>query len=168
MNNYVNKIKDETIRNYVQDAVDKLPTYFYKVAASSTGKYHPRFSLGEGGLVRHTKFAIDVAIELFRIHEFNELNQDLIIASLILHDGLKHGPEESAGQYTVKAHADIMADWLEKFWLDDFVGKTTIVSCVETHMGQWSINRKPEHEMEKFVHMCDYIASRKFMDEYYE
>ena len=49
---------------YVEDfkiLIGLLPDYFFRVAASSTGKYHPAFSLGEGGLLRHTKAAVRIA-----------------------------------------------------------------------------------------------------------
>lgn len=67
--------------------------------ASTSGRFHPEFSLGEGGLVRHTKAAVRIAIELFRdsvfnTFEFMEHEQDLIIMALILHDGLKQGWNE--------------------------------------------------------------------------
>ena len=51
-------IQDDAIRSFVHDALIKLPDYFFHVAASSTGKYHPAYALGEGGLVRHTKAAV--------------------------------------------------------------------------------------------------------------
>ena len=44
--------------------INALPDYFFMVAASSTGKYHPSFSLGEGGLERHTKVAVRIDYEL--------------------------------------------------------------------------------------------------------
>ena len=53
MTNELNYIKDENFRNNIEKILNSLPEYFWKVAASSTGKYHPEFSLGEGGLVRH-------------------------------------------------------------------------------------------------------------------
>ena len=43
-----------------------------------------------------------------------------------------------------------------------------ISKLVATHMGQWNTNSKskvvlplPETAEQKFVHMCDYLASRK-------
>jgi len=163
--NYIKKINNETVRQKTQDAVNALPEYFWKVPASSTGKYHPKFSLGEGGLYRHTKFALDLALELFTIVEFSQDETDCIISAIMLHDGLKHGLVES--RYTKKDHADIMAKWLEEFW-EEFEGKDIIIGCVKTHMGMWSLDRKPKSKLESFVHTCDYISSSKFIDEYYK
>ena len=44
--------------------IELLPNYFFEVPASSTGKYHPEFALGDGGLIRHTKVAVRIAYEL--------------------------------------------------------------------------------------------------------
>ena len=88
-------IKDSKIREFTIKAIEVLPDYFFKVAASSTGKYHPQYALGEGGLVRHTKAAVRIALELFRCEtvtgHFPDEVKDIIISALILHDGAKHG-----------------------------------------------------------------------------
>ena len=60
----LNYIKDSEIREKAIKAINLLPDYFFEVPASSTGKYHPTFSQGEGGLVRHTKAAVNIANEL--------------------------------------------------------------------------------------------------------
>ena len=46
-----------------------------------------------------------------------------------------------------------------------------ICSCVETHMGPWTkdyngneVLTAPSSKYQRFVHMCDYLASRKFLD----
>ena len=57
-------IKDDRIRKACETVLDMLPDYFYEIPASSTGKYHPEFSLGTGGLVRHVKVAVRIAKEL--------------------------------------------------------------------------------------------------------
>ena len=57
-------IKDDKIREDLKYLVSNLPDYFFELEASSTGKYHPKFASGKGGLVRHTKVAIRIAYEL--------------------------------------------------------------------------------------------------------
>ncbi len=168
MQEYIDKIKDPEIKRNVSNAFKKLPNYFHTMPASSTGKYHPKFSLGKGGLVRHTKCALDIALSLFVItNSLEEKDRDIIIGSLILHDGIKYGLNGS--KYTVKKHDDIMADWLEKFWIDcTFEGKGKIMSCIRSHMGQWATTLKPKTKLQRFVHFCDYLASKKFFDKYYD
>ena len=52
--NEINKISDERLRKNLEIIIDNLPDYFFSIPASSTGKYHPSFTLGESGLVRHS------------------------------------------------------------------------------------------------------------------
>ena len=56
----LNYINDMRIREGAKILLDGLPEYFYTIPASSTGKYHPDFASGEGGLVRHTKVAVRI------------------------------------------------------------------------------------------------------------
>ena len=87
-------IKNEKIRRSLITILDKLPEYFYEISTSSTGKYHPAFSNGEAGLVRHTKAAVRIAKELMdneSLTNFNSDEKDLIIFALTVHDGLKSG-----------------------------------------------------------------------------
>ena len=60
----INYIKDTSLRKDLRKLISMLPNYFFEVPASSTGKYHPKFALGEGGLIRHTKVAVRIAYEL--------------------------------------------------------------------------------------------------------
>ena len=169
-------IKNEDIKENGKILVQLLPEYFFNVAASSTGKYHPTFSLGEGGLLRHTKAAARIAKELLDLEmfqeAFNERERDLMILSIILHDGLKHGYDMS--QYTVAEHPVYMANYVkenkDKLSLpEDEI--EFISNCIATHMGQWNtdykgnvIMDKPTSNQQKFVHMCDFLSSRKFLD----
>lgn len=171
----LNYINDERIRNSCKTMIDLLPSYFFKVAASSTGKYHPEFSLGEGGLYRHTKAAVRIANELLNLEEYKSVysihDKDLILMSLILHDGLKHGKEES--KYTLFMHPVIMGDYVlensKALSLSDDELKI-VVNAIKSHMGEWNTDNygnvlpKPNTKIGKFVHMCDYLSSRKFLD----
>ena len=69
----LNYIKDDRIRDSARILIEGLPEYFFKIEASSTGKYHPEFALGEGGLVRHSKVAVRMAYELYQITPYEKL-----------------------------------------------------------------------------------------------
>ena len=177
---YFNKeyemIKNPKYRENLKKLVDMLPDYFFKVAASSTGKYHPSFTLGDAGLVRHSKAAFRIGYELLNNNTigsvFNDSEKDLMLCGLLVHDGLKHGIIES--KYTVFEHPILMADFIrenkDKFtWTEGEVN--FIASVIETHMGEWTVDykgnevlTKPSNKYQKFVHMCDFLASRKFLD----
>jgi len=165
-------IKNATIKKFVTDSLEALPDYFFKVAASSTGKYHPAFALGEGGLVRHTKAAVTFAIELFRnntVQNFTDDEKDIIVTALILHDGCKHGLNGSS--FTVATHPKEVVGFLKEN-VPQCEYSEIIYSAIETHMGEWNtdfkskkvILDKPKSKIQRFVHMCDYLASRKCID----
>ena len=169
-------IKNPKYVENIKIIIDLLPDYFFKVAASSTGKYHPNFSLGEGGLVRHTKAAVRIANELLEnnslFNSFTRDEKDLLICSILIHDGLKHGKENS--EYTVFDHplqiSKFVKENKDKLTLNE-EEINLICSVVETHMGEWTtdykgneILQKPTTKYQKFVHMCDFLSSRKFLD----
>lgn len=165
-------IKDKDIRAFTEKCIEKTPDYFYVVPASSTGKYHPAYSLGIGGLIRHTKALVMIAQMLLSLEynkkRFSSLEADMIISAGILHDSFKHGDTES--QYSIANHpvvaADHILEWAEG---DEQEFAKTIVDCVRSHMGEYNtdyrtkkeIMPKPQTDMEMFVHECDYLASRK-------
>ena len=169
-------IKNPKYAENIGIIIDLLPDYFFEVPASSTGKYHPKFSLGEGGLVRHTKSAIRIAHELLEnnslFNTFTSDEKDMMIAALLVHDGLKSGLVKS--EYTVFEHPLLMSKFIQdnrsKLTLDDSEIEL-ICSVIETHMGEWTrdykgneVLEKPKTKYQKFVHMCDFLSSRKFLN----
>lgn len=169
-------IKNGKYKESLKNMIDLLPDYFFEVPASSTGKYHPMFALGDGGLVRHTKVAVRIGYELLNNDSignvFKPFEKDLILMSLLIHDGLKSGiPKE---KYTRFDHPLLIANYIkenkEKIGLnDDEIN--FICNCVEAHMGQWNTDYNgnavlpiPTNKYQKFVHMCDFLASRKFLN----
>ena len=155
-----------------------LPDYFFHVPASSTSKYHAKYALGEGGLVRHTKAAVSIAHDLLQLEMYGAVfepkEKDLILAALILHDGKKHG--DNGSQYTVADHPTVVANWLktteELHTMLSQDEMQTLYDAISSHMGQWNtdyrtkkeILPKPQTEIQKFVHLCDYLASRKYLE----
>ena len=94
----ISYIKDESKKRDLEYLINLLPDYFFTIPASSSGKYHPKFALTNNGLVKHTKVAVRIAIDLFEtINNFSDNDKDLIIIALIMHDGLKKGKEEGTG-----------------------------------------------------------------------
>lgn len=168
-------IKDGRMRLLVIKALESLPDYFWEVGASSSGKYHPQYASGKGGLVRHTQAAVRILIEFLRMKMyavFSDLEIDMMIVALLLHDGYKYG-EENTG-HTVKNHPMIAKFAIEnnselrEIILDNELSKITDV--ISTHMGAWNKDRgiefapEPTTKMQKLVHICDYIASRRCLE----
>ena len=132
-------IKNPIIKEIAEEGIALLPDYFYHVPASSTGKYHPNYALGDGGLYRHVRAAVGIAVDLFRIYNFASDEQDLIIVSLILHDGWKQGLDGITGN-TVHAHPLIATKVLiEKISTEGKSEKalylTLVCENISSHMG---------------------------------
>lgn len=169
-------IRNPDIREFTEKVLNKLPEYFFSIPASSTGRYHPSYALGDGGLIRHTQAAVRIAVELFRVDlfKYTEDEKDMIISSLILHDGCKSGLNHS--KYTVTEHPLVVAKFIKNDdELIECLDKNTlniITGCIESHMGQWTKDFKtkkdvlprPKTKMQNFVHWCDYLASRKCLE----
>jgi len=64
--NELEYIKDPKIREFTEKAIEDMPDYFFEATSSSSGKYHPSYALGNGGLLRHTRAAVRIAVELFK------------------------------------------------------------------------------------------------------
>lgn len=175
-------INDKDIRAFAEKCILKTPDYFYTVPASSTGKYHPEYSLGKGGLIRHTKALVKIAHDLLDLEFFKEmftpLETDMIIAAGILHDSFKHG--DTMQRYCIANHPVVAADHILEWADEDEREFAKIISdLVRSHMGQWctdyktkkEIMPKPQTDAEKVLHLFDYLASRKFLtvdfDNYY-
>lgn len=166
--------------DYIEDfkkMIDLLPDYFFEVEASSTGKYHPEFSLGNGGLLRHTKVAVRIGYELLNDpcigDKYTQDEKDLMLIALAMHDGVKHGiPKET---YTRADHPLLVSKLIQenksmlKMNEKDI---SFICGVIESHMGPWNTHPYtkeeilpiPKDKYQNFVHMCDYLASRKFLD----
>lgn len=166
-------IKDEELSESLLKIIEMLPDYWFHEAASSTGKYHPEYALGEGGLLRHSKAAMRIGYELLNDpcigDKYTSHEKDLMLMSLLVHDGLKRGI--NAEKYTRFDHPILMG----KFVLDNYkeIGITKedaefMDSVIKTHMGPWTTDydgnevlEKPKNKYQNFVHMCDFLASRK-------
>ena len=179
-NKELSYIKDDRIKTSTITILDMLPDYFYEIPASSTGKYHPEFSLGKGGLVRHVKVAVRLAKELLDNpsigSKYTNNEKDIMLMSLILHDGLKSGLVYN--RYTQANHPTLIKDFVNenksKLSLTD--NELDLFShAVESHMGPWNtdyegieILPKPKTKYENFVHMCDFLSSKKFLNVKFE
>lgn len=168
-NKELSYIFNDDVRESLSFMIDKIPDYFFTIPAASTGKYHPAYAQGDGGLVRHTKAAIRMAYELFGIYKFEARKKDLIIMALLLHDSVKKGEEES--KYTLFDHPLVACEFIRKYQKNLKISKDEVdfvCECISSHMGKFNTSEYsdvilpiPKTPEQKFVHMCDYLASRK-------
>ena len=170
-------IVNDDLKEDAKTLVGNLPDYFFKVDASSTGKYHPKYAAGPGGLTRHVKSACKFANELLSNpligKPYSDRDKDLIIIALLIHDGLKYGKDKKE-QYTRFDHPILASNYAKEFkdklnMSEEELEK--MCNAVASHMGPWNTSNYsdvvlpvPKAPIEKFVHMCDYLASRRFIN----
>lgn len=169
-------IVNEDIRKFAEVLVDGLPQYIWEVGASSTGKYHPAYSLGVGGLMRHQIAVVRFLNYFFELEQYNtnftSREMDLMRVAGLVHDGRKSGEQTdyNRSKFTKFDHpiqmANVIRSYNGKYLNPDEI--EFIANCIESHMGQWNVDRKsgevlekPTNDYQRFVHLADYLASRK-------
>lgn len=169
-------IKNDNLRAFAKELIGNAEDYFFAVAASSSGKYHPQFSLGAGGLTRHTRCVAYFAMSAGESYNFDQHTTDLLVIAALAHDIKKQG--NGASGHTVREHplygAQYVLDMQKQFpnliSVDD---AEKIASAIRSHMGKWEGTREwvkdtskelfpmPKDSFEQALQMADYVASRK-------
>ena len=170
-------IEDLHLRGFTKYALENAPKYFYTIGASSSGKYHPKFSQGEGGLVRHTKSVLMFCNELLNMSPYYELPplwKDYARVACLLHDICKYGEEDEMDKSAYADHALNGAIYVDKMWgmyhsteeeIFLELAPELITHAIMCHMGRWSKeNQRPISIIDNVVHLADYVASRNFIN----
>ena len=175
----INKIEDVKLKKAAKAMTKDAPEYFWHIAASSTGKYHPKCDLGEGGLIRHSIMVSTVCDDLIAAEIFcrdTQVIRDTAKIAALFHDVIKQGPVDENGNHSShteflhpKYAEEFVKSHLEDAKVDD-LKISMICQAISTHMGKWCVgyNRKdrlskPRTDFEKLIHTADYIASRKYI-----
>jgi len=169
-------IENEDIKEFAIVLLDSLPEYIWTVPASSTGKYHPAYSLGEMGLVRQQVAVVRFLNFFFELEQYgsklSSREKDLMRLAGLVHDGRKSGSQEDyeKSKYTRFNHPILMADVIRSFdgqYLshDEL---ELVADTISRHMGAWNTDKKsnielpkPNNKYSRMVHVADYLASRK-------
>ena len=165
-------IESEDLRDFVRWFFDtKVGAWFWKSGASASGKYHPEFTQGEGGLVKHTRAVEWVCEELLRMSSYAYMKaeyKDYARVACLLHDTCKYGSGDEENKDCYKEHGKLAAKAIFNAWFDFFGTRAPdlLLMAVRSHMGQWVEDRddRPFTNIDRLVHMADYIASRPFWD----
>ena len=170
-------IENDDMRKFALEAIKIIPPYFYEVAASSTGKYHPSYALGQGGLYRHTLAVVTFVNHMFSIdcfkNRWDSRGRDMIRIAAIMHDSFKSGTQEEyeRNKYTKHEHPIIAAVKVREFVGCNIITDNEILQISEiiaSHMGQWNTTSRsetvlplPTNKSQQILHLADYLASRK-------
>ena len=171
----LNSIENEDIKQFAEKCVNELAPYFYVVPASSTGKYHPSYSLGEGGLLRHSIAVVRFLNHMFNVesiaNQFTSRERDLLRVAAMMHDSRKSGGQEEyeKSKWTKFNHPLLAAELIRS--LDGLPREEIelVAHAIESHMGIWNTDKrypnlvlpKPQDKYQIILHLADYLASRK-------
>ena len=176
----LNTIENEDIRYFAEQCIETIPDYFWEVGASSTGKYHPQYALGDLGLARHTCALVRFLNHILSVDcfgsKFTSREKDLMRVAGMMHDTRKSGDDEDykKNKYTKFDHPLVVCELIKesrsKLSLTD-EEFNLLIRVISSHMGIWNkdyngneVLPKPKTKYENFVHMCDYLASRKYLN----
>ena len=161
-------IQDEKLKEFAKALIINADDYFFTMPASTSGKYHPDFARGNGGLIRHTKAVAFFTYEIVRSelvfgNTITPEQGDLLVIAAIAHDMKKAGNNVTG--HTVKEHPALAAEYVRAIAEEnpDIITEEQakyIARVVRSHMGPWS-DVKPVAREELIVYYADYISSRK-------
>lgn len=167
----------EVLRPLVVRCLAAAPEAFWTAAASSTGKYHPSYALGEGGLIRHTRAVFEVVEYLLHAEgdALTAKQADRLRAAALLHDVLKQQDGQQHTSFTHPLQAAellrVQAREMPEEVRAQAVGEAAAVAAiVAAHHGRWNTNEKynkgvrlplPTAPEQKILHYADFLASRK-------
>lgn len=168
-------IQFEDIRTFALAMANNLPSYFFSVPASTSGKHHPTCDLGDGGLVRHSINVLTILNHMMSINQcpFTDREKDLLRVAALFHDGLKCGEQDLPADqaHTKFLHPLFASNFIiEQSVLNDFNYNEAkfIADAIITHMGQWNTQidqdgklPTPQTTYQEYLHLADFLASRK-------
>lgn len=156
-------IDDDEIVAGVKEYVDKkIPGYFWKAPAASTGKYHHELATEHRGLWAHT-LMVATSLEhqkwtYVNMGKVSYHEMDCARAAVLLHDTLKYGDKYWKGKSADHDHdlqaANAVRD-IDKL-------PETVAECIESHMGPGDryAGPDPRNHVEMMVHIADIFGSR--------
>jgi len=171
-------LENEDMKHLTEELIKIIPPYFFEVPASSTGKYHPAYALGNGGLYRHTMAVVKFLNYFFEIdcfkNRWDSRGRDKMRIAAIMHDTFKSGTQKEYefSKYTKHEHPLIASRHI----IEKMTGRgivpdeeiKEIAEIVSSHMGQWRTSPRsnvvlpePKGKSQIMLHLADYLASRK-------
>ena len=184
-------IQHADILELTQAVLQAAPDCFWTMPASTSGKYHPAHSLGQGGLIRHTRAVVLFTVHLLEMQGTPATHREfsIAIAAAILHDCCKKSDTEKHTAFDHPSRAaQLILSTAQRIWPYAFTdghrpltptenlvtpipGAHTaraIAAAVHSHMGRWNVNDRtgqtlptPLTPLQRLIHTADYLASRK-------
>lgn len=166
-------IQSEDLRDFMRYYFEEIVgDWFWKSGASSSGRFHPVFAQGEGGLVKHTRAVVMFCAELLHLNSYAFMNdeyKDFALVACLLHDTCKYGEGNEICKSAYPRHGEIAAMKVDLAWREFFLNDAApelLLMAIRSHMGQWTEDKddRPFTQIDRLVHLADYLASRSFID----
>lgn len=181
----IDNIKTPELKMFASVCKRIIPSYFFSVPASTSGKFHPASNIGQGGLVRHTLFVCENLLYItgvestIRMLGYTQEEIDCMLIACMMHDSLKDGWNCKVNGETIEYDKDEGKDVYTLHPLNaakairgmigfaDMKYLDFIAHCIESHMGsnpEWHMDERlpaPSDKYQWLVHICDYMASRR-------
>lgn len=184
------RIKDKLILKWVDDCLKVVPSYFWEIPASTSGRYHNKKDCCQGGIIKHTRRML-VLINGTDLNDYNGLGSvfninceesDMLQAAVVLHDSFRCGKfgQERKHDNTGEISSDSMHPlyprevFKKRYGIDVRNKYDMILQLVEGHYGVFSpipqvypsnwdnLNRL--EQLKVFMHTLDMISSRTYID----
>ena len=172
--NELNLISSKQLRDFVVECYKYCPETYWTISTSTTKKYHPSFTNGEGGLLVHVKYAIWWAQNLIRAFpDLHSTAKDEIICALLLHDLYKNGKTALKDRpfNIIKTHGVYLAIEIAKNSEKQLTEEQErILVAIGGHMGVWTepiisscwnVGDEMSGNVARIVHLADYCAAQK-------
>ena len=129
----ISLIEDDDLRGFTYFLLSQSHKDFWVIPSSSSGKYHPEWENGKGGLIRHVKAVAAFGLESLRRFGYgndfigadpneNAEMRDMLIFAVIEHDWGKNGhPKTGWGKHTTKTHGEDTTKIIEEEMLPKFL-----------------------------------------------
>jgi len=178
----LNKIKSDDLRQLTKEILLKCCDYICDMPASASGKYHPTWGLGVGGLIRHTKAVCRNTETIMKMMpKYDNEDFDIPYIASILHDCMKYTEYNQIN--TSEDHPNRIADLIrqhkvtkptKKYKTDVAIlneNLERIAQNAETHMSRWNTGKYSNAVMplpQTMEHMitaiADMIAAQKYTE----
>lgn len=177
-------LENDDMKEFAETVIEAAPLYWKTVPASSSGKYHPNYCLGDGGLIRHTLALIRLLNHTWDIkcmsEKWTSRERDIVRIAGMMHDAFKSGSQSDyeKNKYTKHEHPIIASNAIMKYKGCGIIPDKEIeciATTIETHMGEFVSSPRsdivlpePKNKYQKMLHWADYLASRKDIEVNFE
>lgn len=159
LNDLIELIKDEQIREFTHSIVYGAPTEAWFAPASK--RHHLMDERGDWGNALHSARVAKLCLMFVDVFSMAQIQADIILSSAIIHDACRHGISAKSIE-SVPEHPALVRQLANELgatcgWEDE------IFEAVEKHMGKWSQNPvyfTDEPDLPMLLHLADVVIAR--------